>query len=102
MIHLGDQIDHPFSIDLKILVNPRAQDFPCLASQPYFTALPPSRTPGDSRGPLGYKIAYDPDQDSPDTDAYVIRKSRLVSVTPISLDLTSRVDLRDYWKLLEL
>jgi 5'-nucleotidase len=74
----------------------------CLTRQPYFTALPPARIPGDSRGPLGYGIAYDPDLDSPDTDAYVVRKSRLVSVTPLSLDLTSRVDLRDFRKLLEL
>jgi 5'-nucleotidase len=72
----------------------------CLTRQPYFTALPPRRIPGDSRGPLGYKIAYDPNQDSPDTDAYVVRKSRLVSVTPISLDLTSRVDLIEFARLL--
>ncbi len=72
----------------------------CLTRQTYFTALPPVRTPGDPRGPLGYKIEYDPDQDPPVTDAYAVRKSRLVSVTPLSLDMTSRVDLRDFGRLL--
>jgi hypothetical protein len=33
MIHLRDQIDNPFAIDLKMLVDPNAQDFPSLASQ---------------------------------------------------------------------
>lgn len=72
----------------------------CLTRQTYFTALPPVRTPGNPRGPLGYKIEYDPDQDPPVTDAYAVRKSRLVSVTPLSLDMTSRVDLRDFGRLL--
>jgi 5'-nucleotidase len=72
----------------------------CLTRQTYFTALPPVRTPGDPHGPLGYKIEYDPDQDPPVTDAYVVRKSRLVSVTPLSLDMTSRLDLRDFARLL--
>ena len=73
----------------------------CLTRQAYFTPVVPSRKPGDPRGPLGYKIEYDPGQDAPDTDAYVLRKSHLVSVTPLSLDLTSRVDLRSFRRLLE-
>jgi len=72
-----------------------------LTRQAYFTALPPQRVPGDRSGPLGYKIEYDPDLDPPDTDAYVVRKSQQVSVTPLSLDLTSRVNLGDFKKLLE-
>ena len=72
-----------------------------LTRQTYFTPVPPQRTPGDRRGPLGYKIEYEPSRDMPDTDAYVVRKSRQVSVTPLSLDLTSRVDLKDFRKLLE-
>jgi 5'-nucleotidase len=72
----------------------------CLTRQTYFTALPPQRTAGDPRGPLGYKIEYKPDLDPTNTDAYVVRKRRLVSVTPLSLDLTARVDLGNFARLL--
>ncbi|MGR8953575.1 MAG: hypothetical protein ACU83V_14360 [Gammaproteobacteria bacterium] len=35
----------------------------------------------------------DPGQDSTDTDSYALRVKKVVSVTPLSLDMTSRVDL---------
>jgi len=38
--------------------------------------------------------------DTPDTDAYTLRVRRVISVTPISLDMTSRVDLQAFEKLL--
>jgi len=72
-----------------------------LTRQTYFKALPPRRIPGDQCGPLGYSIGYDPSLDPPDTDAYVVRNNHQVSVTPLSLDLTSRMDLKDFRKLLE-
>lgn len=72
-----------------------------LTRQPYFTPLPPQRTPGDPRGPLGYKIEYQPDRDAPNTDAHVVRKDRQVSVTPLTLDLTAPIDLLRFRKLLE-
>jgi 5'-nucleotidase len=34
----------------------------------------------------------------PDSDVYVLRVERQVSVTPLSLDLTSRVDLAELEK----
>jgi broad specificity polyphosphatase/5'/3'-nucleotidase SurE len=34
--------------------------------------------------------------DAPDTDVYALRVKRLVSVTPVSLDLTSRIDLNAF------
>jgi 5'-nucleotidase len=72
-----------------------------LTRQAYFTALPPQRTPGDPRGPLGYKIEYQPDLDPSNTDAHVVRKNRQVSVTPLTLDLTAPVNLENFRKLLE-
>jgi 5'-nucleotidase len=44
-------------------------------------------------GRLGYEIKLDPGDTEPDSDVYTILQEGLVSVTPISLDLTSRTDL---------
>ncbi len=42
---------------------------------------------------LGYEIAQDYDQSPPGTDSHAVVNQRIVAVTPLSLDLTSRVDL---------
>jgi 5'-nucleotidase len=42
---------------------------------------------------VGYRAIDDPEQDDPQSDSYVVRVLRQVSVTPLSMDLTSRVDL---------
>ena len=44
---------------------------------------------------IGYDLAPDWDQSPAGTDSYVTVNQKLISVTPLSLDLTSRVDL-DY------
>src|SRR5206468_8814550 len=44
-------------------------------------------------GRLGYEIKLDPADTEPDSDVYTILHDGLVSVTPISLDMTSRTDL---------
>ncbi len=44
-------------------------------------------------GRLGYEIKLDPADTEPDSDVYTILQDGLVSVTPISLDMTSRTDL---------
>jgi len=45
-----------------------------------------------SRG-IGYDIAPDWDQSPRDTDTYTVLNEKKVAVTPLSLDLTSRIDL---------
>ena len=49
---------------------------------------------------IGYRLAADPRDDIQDTDVYALRVRRLVTVTPLSLDLTSRVDLSELEKTL--
>jgi broad specificity polyphosphatase/5'/3'-nucleotidase SurE len=49
---------------------------------------------------IGYRQAGQLDLEPEDTDVYALRKRRMVSVTPLSLDLTSRVDLGDLDRLL--
>jgi 5'-nucleotidase len=58
----------------------------------YFIPVKPQRTAWNQPGPVGYRQADDLDQDDPGTDIYALRVERLVSVTPLSLDMTSRVD----------
>jgi 5'-nucleotidase len=45
-------------------------------------------------GPLGY-YEGDTSQAEPDSDVYAVFQDRVVSVTPISLDMTSRTDLNE-------
>jgi 5'-nucleotidase len=44
-------------------------------------------------GKLGYEIRADPADAEPDSDVYTVAHEALVSVTPISLDMTSRTDM---------
>lgn len=64
-----------------------------LTRQRYYEPLKPERASWDVPAPVGYREALRLEKESDDTDAFVVRKKRRVSVTPLSLDLTSRVDL---------
>ena len=50
-------------------------------------------------GTVGYKEAPKLKEEPSDSDVFVLRRKRLVSVTPISLDMTSRVDFSELGKL---
>jgi 5'-nucleotidase len=65
-----------------------------LARQHYFQPHAPQRDSWDQPGRVEYHL--EPDLDcEPDSDVYVLMVKRLVSVTPLSLDMTSRVALAD-------
>lgn len=68
----------------------------------YFEPTAPQRASWDEPGAVGYRLANTPVQDREDTDVYTLRVKRLVSVTPLSLDLTSRVDLKQFEELLRI
>lgn len=53
----------------------------------------PERLGLQDRGQLGYRYNDDPRAAEPDSDVYALLNDGLVSVTPISLDLTSRTDM---------
>jgi 5'-nucleotidase len=53
----------------------------------------PERVALSDVGRMGYHLNYDPSKAEPDSDVYVVLHEGLVSVTPMSLDLTSRTDL---------
>lgn len=66
----------------------------------YYYPIAPERAAWDVPGALGYRLGDDVADDRNDTDAYAIRYKRVVSVSPLSLDLTSRVDLAEFERLL--
>ena len=71
-----------------------------VSRQRYYEPLAPSRAAWSERGIIGYREAGDFEREPQDTDVYVLRKKRMVSVTPLSLDLTSRVDFAELDRLL--
>jgi len=62
-------------------------------TQYYHPVAPDRSVPGASQR-VGYRVAVDHTALEPDSDVHVLRVDGCVSVTPISLDTTSRVDLR--------
>lgn len=64
-----------------------------VARQGYYEPLAPQRQSWGQSAHLGYKEAAVLDGEDEDSDVVVLRKLHRVTVTPISLDMTSRVDL---------
>ena len=60
--------------------------------QPYFRSAAPQRKSWDVPGRLSFTLGVDLEREPHDSDVYVLRESRMVSVTPLSLDFTARVD----------
>lgn len=71
-----------------------------LARQRYYDAVAPKRSSWSDAGVVGYKEAAILDGEAKDSDVAILRTKRLVSVTPISLDMTSRVELSELEKRL--
>lgn len=69
-----------------------------VSRQRYYEPLPPRRTHWDEPAALDYctKPKFDCE---PDSDVYVLRVERLVSVTPLSLDLTARIEFSELDRL---
>lgn len=72
-----------------------------LSRKLYYHPTPPERDSWDQPGIPSYQVIGDPNQDQPDTDVYTMRVKGHVSVTPLSLDLTSRIDLRELEQYLQ-
>lgn len=61
----------------------------------YYLPVAPERRRLDEPGRVDYEVSLESAQLEPGSDAYVLRVERQVSVTPLSLDMTSRVDLEE-------
>ena len=64
-----------------------------LSHQRYYRPTRPERTSWSVPGRVDYELALDLAVEPHDTDAYVLLKKRLVSVTPLIIDMTAPVDL---------
>ncbi len=62
----------------------------CLSRRRYFLPLAPDRKNGHGRP--GYRVITSPQEAEVDSDVWAVLVDRVISVTPLSLDLTSRVD----------
>ncbi|MCS7177782.1 MAG: 5'/3'-nucleotidase SurE [Anaerolineae bacterium] len=68
--------------------------------QTYFRPVPPRREDLSQPGRMDYEAAWDIQNLEPDSDIYALVVDRVVAVTPLSLDLTSRTDLATIAQLL--
>jgi 5'-nucleotidase len=66
-----------------------------LSRQRYFRPLPSGRRYLTEKRRLGYDMVVDYDNLETDSDIHAIAVDRIVSVTPLSIDITSRVDLAE-------
>jgi 5'-nucleotidase len=89
----------PFDVDvLKVDVPTGATpetpwEITRVARHSYYLPMRPARADWEQAGRIGYKMAdLAPADIQPDTDVYALRFKQVVSVTPLSLDLTSRVE----------
>ena len=71
-----------------------------LSRQRYYEPTVPERDSWEQPGTIGYREIDHREQATPGSDVYAICVKRVVSVTPLSLDLTSRVDLGELDALL--
>ncbi len=66
-----------------------------LSRAKYYIPVSPRRTRLDEPGSVGYEVVPNLEGLEPDSDVYVLRVARKVTVTPLSLDMTSRLDLAE-------
>ncbi|MCH7662777.1 MAG: 5'/3'-nucleotidase SurE, partial [Chloroflexi bacterium] len=64
-----------------------------LSTVRFYIALKPERDSWDERGRPGYTFQEDYSVFAEDSDAYALLEKRVVAVTPLTLDMTSHVDL---------
>jgi broad specificity polyphosphatase/5'/3'-nucleotidase SurE len=69
--------------------------------QRYYEPVAPERSSWNEPGRFMYREAGRLDNEPEDTDVYVLRKKRWVSVSPLSLDLTSRVNFAKLDQLMQ-
>jgi 5'-nucleotidase len=71
-----------------------------VSAQRYYEPFAQDRKSWSEPGTIGYREAGRLENEPEDSDVYVLRKKRWVSVSPLSLDLTSRVDFAELDQLM--
>ena len=82
-------------VDVPAAASPAtAWEWTRLSLQRYYVPLKPARTALNQPGKMDYEVRMEYDQEPEDSDVYTLVRKQLVSVTPLSLDFTARVDSR--------
>jgi 5'-nucleotidase len=71
-----------------------------VSRQRYYEPLATERVSLNEPGLIGYREAGELENEPEDTDVYALRKKRIISVSPLSIDLTSRVNFDELDRLL--
>ncbi len=67
----------------------------------YYVPKPAKRASMAERGPIGYEVRFDLDDLEPGTDLHALLVEKHVSITPISIDMTSRTEFDQLETLLK-
>ena len=68
--------------------------------QPYYISLPTHRKKPEDPSVMDYEVRVDVDGVEPDSDVYAFAIDRVISVTPLSVNLTARIFFPDFEKQL--
>jgi 5'-nucleotidase len=71
-----------------------------LSRRRYYWPVPPQRTSWDVPGIISYREHAELDLEPEDSDVSILRVRREISVVPLSLDMTARVDFENLDKIL--
>ena len=63
-----------------------------VSHQRYYVPTKPKRTSWDIPEAVGYDLSFDLEAEPENSDVYTLVRKRRVSVTPLTLDMTARVD----------
>lgn len=66
----------------------------------YYEPVPAKRDSWEEPGIITYKESASLEDEEEDSDVYVLRKKKMVAVTPLNLDMTARVSLSAFEKFL--
>jgi 5'-nucleotidase len=87
---------HVLKVEVPAQATPETPwDVTRLSQVRFYEAIPPKRASWDQPLVIDYHIAKNWEQTGADTDAHSLHVRKNVSVTPLSLDLTSRLPLGD-------
>jgi 5'-nucleotidase len=73
-----------------------------VSMQRYYEPVSPIRKSWEEPGLMSYREAGNLENEPDGTDVYALRVKRVVSLTPLSLDMTSRVDFDELNKLMRI
>ena len=89
-------------VDVPINATPRTPwQITRLSPVRYFEAIPPNRKDFSVPTKIGYRLSSTRHQAPPNSDVHAVHLAGQVSVTPLSLDLTSRVDFEELKTLIK-